>query len=173
MREQHPLTLVSDQSIEQPPSSEQREWTFSSEAESEQKAVDTFIAAISTLSFSQYRLIALKLAVAEAVRNALEHGNQFNPELVVRLQVQISPTTLLVRIADQGTSGVISEPPDLETKLAHPETKRGWGLQLISHIADRWQFANEATGHTIELVMNLDETPESEQTQVANESLPE
>jgi anti-sigma regulatory factor (Ser/Thr protein kinase) len=55
----------------------------------------------------------LKTAVSEATMNAMEHGNQYNPELPVEVTVRVSPLSLSVRITDYG--GEKKCPPHLRT----------------------------------------------------------
>lgn len=99
----------------------------------------------------------LKTAVAEGTLNAIEHGNQGRPELLVHIQVIQSDALLIVRITDQGSGANIPETtaPDLEAKLAGKEKPRGWGLFLIRNMVDEMNILNEAEHHTLELIYYL------------------
>jgi serine phosphatase RsbU (regulator of sigma subunit)/anti-sigma regulatory factor (Ser/Thr protein kinase) len=112
-------------------------------------------------AFTPRRLERLKTAVAEAVMNAIEHGNQYQPDQPVAIQVAVTSTTLLVRITDQGGAPALSEPaaPDLEAKLAETQTPRGWGLFLIKHLVDEMRVSSDASTHTVELVLRLEGEP--------------
>src|SRR5579863_1681059 len=91
--------------------------------------------------------------------NAMEHGNHYQPDVPVIIQVQASPTTLAVRISDQGEGPAVieSETPDLEAKLAELQTPRGWGLFLIKNLVDELYIINTDAHHTVELILNLEE----------------
>ncbi|MGC9522057.1 MAG: ATP-binding protein [Anaerolineae bacterium] len=57
---------------------------------------------------SAARLAGLQTAVAEAVMNAMEHGNHFCPELPVDVHVLSSTESLVVRITDRGSGPRVS-----------------------------------------------------------------
>src|SRR5258708_15932852 len=91
--------------------------------------------------------------------NAMEHGNKYQEDIPVTIEVQTSPTELSVRIQDQGGNAPIPdlEKPDIEAKLAELQTPRGWGLFLIKNLVDDVLITSDATHHTIELIMHLEE----------------
>ena len=98
----------------------------------------------------------LKTAVGEAVMNAIEHGNEFNPDLSVTVEVRVADAAVRVRISDHGGDKEIpdAETPDLEAKLAGDQTPRGWGLFLIEKMVDEVRSDRQNGTHTVELVMN-------------------
>ncbi|MFO7698330.1 MAG: ATP-binding protein [Anaerolineae bacterium] len=116
------------------------------------------------------RLEQLKTAVAEAVLNAMEHGNQYRPGSSVRVSVIVSGEALVVRIADQGVggprpwraglhaAGLQAQEPDLAAKLAGEQPPRGWGLFLIAQMTDDVRILNCEGEHIVELLWYLDET---------------
>jgi serine phosphatase RsbU (regulator of sigma subunit)/anti-sigma regulatory factor (Ser/Thr protein kinase) len=121
--------------------------------------------AVQALNLLPRQLEHLKTAVAEAAMNAMEHGNRYQPDVSVSIQVLASDSTLLVRITDQGGDGAIPEAqtPDLEAKLAGVESPRGWGLFLIKNLVDDMRVTSDATSHTIELIMGLEGAPHVDQ----------
>ena len=125
----------------------------------ERQAMEQVIQAVQELHLSTRRLEHLKTAVAEATMNAMEHGNHYQPDVPVVIQVQASATTLAVRISDQGEgpANIEAETPDLEAKLAELQTPRGWGLFLIKNLVDEMFIINNNSHHTIELIINLEE----------------
>ena len=125
----------------------------------ERQAMEQVAQAVQELNLPTRRLEQLKTAVAEATMNAMEHGNHYQPDVPVIIQVQASATTLAVRISDQGEGPAIieAETPDLEAKLAELQTPRGWGLFLIKNLVDEMNISNDDSHHTIELIINLEE----------------
>jgi serine phosphatase RsbU (regulator of sigma subunit)/anti-sigma regulatory factor (Ser/Thr protein kinase) len=125
----------------------------------ERQAMEQVAQAVQELHLSTRRLEHLKTAVAEATMNAMEHGNHYQPDVPVIIQVQASATTLAVRISDQGEgpADIEAETPDLEAKLAELQTPRGWGLFLIKNLVDEMFIINNNSHHTIELIINLEE----------------
>lgn len=108
------------------------------------------------------RLERLKTAVAEATMNAMEHGNRYQEDLLVEIQVLLSPVRLAVQITDHGGANPIPEPesPDIEAKLAGLQSPRGWGLYLIKNMVDDMNIhvgdaEHGGVHHTVELIFNL------------------
>jgi serine/threonine-protein kinase RsbW len=130
-----------------------------SEPGNERLAMEQVAEAVKGLDLPAQRLERLKTAVAEATMNAMEHGNRYQPEVPVKIQVLASDADLLVRITDQGGSPVPDpdkEVPDLEAKLEGLQSPRGWGLFLIKNMVDEMHITSDAVHHTIELVMHLE-----------------
>jgi serine phosphatase RsbU (regulator of sigma subunit)/anti-sigma regulatory factor (Ser/Thr protein kinase) len=149
----------------------QAEWTIPSEAGKERQAMEQVAEVVQSLPFSPERLANLKTAVAEATMNAIEHGNHYNPDKVVTLQVLTGTTAVAIRVGDQGEQEtadgetLIPETlvPDLEAKLAGLETPRGWGLFLIKNLVDELHIENNAHSHTVEMIMHYDLARSEEQ----------
>jgi serine phosphatase RsbU (regulator of sigma subunit)/anti-sigma regulatory factor (Ser/Thr protein kinase) len=122
----------------------------------ERVAIDRVVDVVVPLGLDLPRLENLKTAVGETVMNAIEHGNENNPELEVGVRVAASPSRLSVMVSDHGIDKEIPEAtaPDLEAKLAGEQTPRGWGLFLIERMVDEVKTAHENGHHIVELVMN-------------------
>jgi serine phosphatase RsbU (regulator of sigma subunit)/anti-sigma regulatory factor (Ser/Thr protein kinase) len=110
-----------------------------------------------SLSLSKARLDKLKTAVSEATMNAMEHGNQYRPNLPVEISVQTMSDRLSVFIKDYGSGAEIALPdaPDLDAKLAGLQSPRGWGLFLIKNMVDDMKISLNGEIHTIELILDL------------------
>ena len=124
----------------------------------ERQAMEKVAEFVSGLNLPNSRLEKLKTAVAEATMNAMEHGNKYDENLPVRIEIQTSSQELAVRITDEGGGppDVVSEPPDLLAKLAGEQSPRGWGLFLIKNMVDEMNVTRNEHFHTIELVLNLE-----------------
>jgi serine phosphatase RsbU (regulator of sigma subunit)/anti-sigma regulatory factor (Ser/Thr protein kinase) len=134
------------------------EFSLPSELGNECEATTQVVAAIQPLNLPDLRVQRLKTAVAEAIMNAIEHGNKKRPELPVFIQVLASPRALAVRISDHGGGGPIAhaEPPDLYAKLAGQQSPRGWGLFLIEKMVDEVHISSDEAHHTLELILYLE-----------------
>jgi anti-sigma regulatory factor (Ser/Thr protein kinase) len=120
--------------------------------------MENVASAVSGLGLPERTLEKLKTAVAEATMNAMEHGNNYRPEIPVEIQVWHLEECLLVRIVDRGSGPPPSpnaEVPDLEAKLEGAQTPRGWGLFLIRNMVDEMRVSGNPDHHTIELVIYL------------------
>jgi anti-sigma regulatory factor (Ser/Thr protein kinase) len=134
------------------------ELSIPSEPGNERRATEEVARAVSGLGLPERTLERLKTAVAEATMNAMEHGNRYNPEVPVKIQVWRLEECLLVRIIDRGSGPPPSpntEVPDLEAKLEGMQTPRGWGLFLIKNMVDDMRVSGNPDHHTIELVTYL------------------
>jgi len=133
----------------------------------EKQAMERVAEVVRPLHLSASRLANLETAVAEAVLNAMEHGNRSSPDKVVVLQVLASAISIVVRIRDQGDSEhqpiFSAEAPSLEAKLAERDTPRGWGLFLIKNLVDEVHATSDEHSHTVELIMHREGGSDSEQ----------
>lgn len=125
----------------------------------ERQAMEQVSSSVRGLEIPASQLEKLKTAVAEATMNAIEHGNQYQDDVPVQIEVLKSDGAVAVRITDQGGGQLIpqSETPDLEAKLAGEQSPRGWGLFLIQNMVDELNINSSETHHTMELVFYLTE----------------
>jgi anti-sigma regulatory factor (Ser/Thr protein kinase) len=121
----------------------------------EKQAMQRVAVAVEPLGLEANRLERLKTAVAEAVMNAMEHGNRYQQDLLVEIEVLAWPDRLVVRILDQGGETPIAtkEAPDLEAKLDGLQSPRGWGLFLIRNMVDEMHTRTDGEHHIVELVL--------------------
>jgi anti-sigma regulatory factor (Ser/Thr protein kinase) len=134
------------------------EWTVPSQPGNERMVMERVAGVVKALNLPARQLEQLKTAVAEATMNAMEHGNHYQVDVPVAIQVLTSQTALAIRIRDQGGSETIPDAtaPDLEAKLAELQTPRGWGLFLIKNMVDDMNVTSDETHHTIELIVYLE-----------------
>jgi anti-sigma regulatory factor (Ser/Thr protein kinase) len=136
-----------------------KETTLASVPDNERRAMEWVAEGVQTLHLSPDQRANLKTAVAEVVMNAMEHGNHYQPESPVVLQILVSTTSVVVRIRDQGEGELhpvaVSDVPNLEAKLAELETPRGWGLFLIKNLVDEMREINEGHSHTVEVALHF------------------
>lgn len=122
----------------------------------EREVIANVEASLTPLGLPQKRIEQLKTAVAEATMNAMEHGNHYEPDKPVRIDVRASGAAIAVRIRDHGGDEPIPEAhtPDIEAKLAELQTPRGWGLFLIKSLVDDMRVSSAEGFHTVELIFN-------------------
>jgi anti-sigma regulatory factor (Ser/Thr protein kinase) len=135
------------------------DFTLASEPGNERPAMEKVAEAVKELPLSGQRLARLKTAVAEATMNAMEHGNRYDPDVSVNIQVWLLKDRLLVRIIDRGSgplSSLKAQGPNLEAKLEDAQTARGWGVFLIERMVDEVRVSGNPDHHTVELVMRLE-----------------
>ncbi len=134
------------------------EWTVPSQPGNERQVMERVAEDVKPFHLPARRLEEIKTAVAETTMNAMEHGNHYQAEVPVVIQVLASKTALAIRIRDQGGSKPIpaAREPDLEAKLAELQTARGWGLFLIKNMVDELNVTSDETHHTVELIIYLE-----------------
>ncbi len=134
------------------------DFSLPSEPGNEREAMERIADAVRELGLDRRNLERLKTAVAEATMNAMEHGNDYQPEVPVDVRVLASAEDLSVLITDRGGDPVPAAgagAPDLEAKLEGLQTPRGWGLFLIRNMVDEMNVTADDVHHTVELVLHL------------------
>ena len=91
------------------------------------------------------------IAVTEAVNNAINHGNQNNPDKFVNIGFQNSDKQLIFSISDEGNGFDYLGLPD-PTDPANIEKISGRGVFLMKNLADSIEF--EHNGQTVKLAFN-------------------
>lgn len=138
------------------------EFTVASEPGNERLAADQIAQALTEagIHLPARRLERLKTAVAEATMNAMEHGNHYQADVpvVVQLLTAEAGSAIAIRIIDEGggQQTAIPDAPDLDAKLAGSQSPRGWGLFLIQNMVDEMKLSSDETHHTIELILHLE-----------------
>ena len=122
----------------------------------ERAAMERVAEAVDVLDLMPSRLDDLRTAVAEAVMNAVEHGNAGRDDLPVEVRVTAGDDTVVVEVTDHGAGEALPDTvaePDLDAKLRGEQSPRGWGLFLIRELIDDLQVHPNGAGHTISLVL--------------------
>ena len=103
------------------------------------------------------RIEDLKTMVAEAAINAMLHGNKGRPDARVTVSMNCQDDILNVTVMDEG-DGIKEFPPkpDIEKIIAELESPVGFGLFLISQLADQVEF-NQVTdgGHVVKMAIKM------------------
>jgi serine/threonine-protein kinase RsbW len=99
------------------------------------------------------RIEDLKLAVSEAVNNAIDHGNRRESAKLVEVIFALDAEKLEVQIRDEG-SGV--ERIDFSRKVVEDENldkgmHRGFGMYLISALVDNYEVTSSRSGTVMTL----------------------
>ena len=107
------------------------------------------------------RIEDLKLAVSEAVNNAIDHGNQREVAKLVEVMFVLDHDKLEVRISDQG-HGV--EQPDFSRRIIEAQNldsgmHRGFGLYLLSALVDDYELRSSQHGTVLTLRLYRKDMP--------------
>src|SRR5439155_14762337 len=82
--------------------------------------------------YSDHEIFGIKLALEEALVNAIKHGNNMDRAKKVRVAYRISTDRFDVLIADEGTGFDPKDVPD-PTAVENLERPCGRGLMLMRH----------------------------------------
>ncbi len=87
----------------------------------------------------------LIIAVSELISNAMEHGNRFNPNLFVNINIEVVSRAVVVRVRDYGRGFDADH-------LANPLEKKnlfkteGRGIFITRHLIDHLEFIHHIDG---------------------------
>lgn len=92
------------------------------------------------------------IAITEAVNNAIQHGNKYDKEKIVRLTFLSGPSEVSFIIEDEGSGFDYHKLPDPTSSdnLLKPD---GRGIFLMKHLCDVLKFENQ--GKKVEMVFYL------------------
>ena len=109
------------------------------------------------IGFSADRIEDIKSVVAEAVINAMQHGNKERRDARVTVTMVFKNHTLQISVTDSG-SGITELPtkPDIDRIIENLDPAVGFGTFIIRQLADKVEF-NEMTdgGHVVRMNINL------------------
>jgi serine/threonine-protein kinase RsbW len=116
-------------------------------------ACEKACAVAELIDMSPDRVDEVRMAVVEAVINAIEHSGAEDDRLQVRIAVlgeDGEPQTLRITVQDHGV-GFDPEKlvePRIEEKIT-ASSKRGWGLQIIEGLMDSVRVESSARGTAV------------------------
>ena len=95
--------------------------------------------------FSEREIFGIKLALEEALVNAIKHGNRLDRNKMVRVTYYVRADEFHIRISDEGKGFDPEDVPD-PTDIENLERPCGRGLLLMRHYMNEVQFP--APGNT-------------------------
>src|SRR4051812_23842281 len=109
--------------------------------------------ALHASRFSEHDVFSIKLAVEEALVNAIKHGNQMDPGKQVHVSYRISPERFDIRITDEGPGFNPEDVPD-PTAPENLERPCGRGLLLIRGFMTSVEYVGRGNVVTMSKVRN-------------------
>jgi len=94
---------------------------------------------LKTTEFSEKEIFSIKLALEEALVNAIKHGNNFDRSKKVRIAYNVHPERFDIVITDEGTGFDPSDVPD-PTAVENLERPCGRGLMLMRYYMSEVSF---------------------------------
>ena len=112
------------------PVHEQFEVFIPSDTEAGQAVQERIVSRLESLEYSMRDVFGVRLALEEALVNAIKHGNGLDPDKTVRVNCLIEDDLLRVEIEDQGPGFNMGDVPD-PTAEENLERPCGRGIMLI------------------------------------------
>jgi serine/threonine-protein kinase RsbW len=104
-----------------------------------QGAEEKLLEEVARFGYTEAATFAIKLALEEAINNAIKHGNRYDPNKVVDLTFQVGPDKAVVTVTDQGDGfdpGSLADP----TADENLEKPTGRGVMLMQAYMDEVRF---------------------------------
>lgn len=106
---------------------------------------------------SEHDIFSIKLALEEALVNAIKHGNQMDRAKKVRVSYQLFANRFDVQITDEGSGFDPSEVPD-PTAFENLERPCGRGLMLMRHYMTEVAFNQRGNSVTMSKVFRREDS---------------
>src|SRR5262245_26357400 len=107
------------------------------EARRVQEAIESLL---QTGPFTDHEIFGIKLAIEEALVNAIKHGNQMDRAKKVRITYTLQAQLFEIHIADEGPGFDPADVPD-PTAIENLERPCGRGLMLMKHYMSEVAFS--------------------------------
>jgi len=127
---------------------------IASRAEASREVQDAILEQMPRLGWGEHDVFSVRLAMEEALINAIKHGNHYDPNKQVRILCGISEKMIRIEIEDQGKGFDLAAVPD-PTDPENLESPCGRGIMLMRGFMSRVEF-NE-TGNRV--VLEKDASP--------------
>jgi serine/threonine-protein kinase RsbW len=105
------------------------------------KVKERIIEAMAECGFNNRSSFAVRLAVEEALANAIKHGNKHDPNKKVHVEATVTPRRIEVIIEDQGNGFERHHVPD-PRKEENLDKCSGRGVFLIESYMDKVEWTN-------------------------------
>jgi serine/threonine-protein kinase RsbW len=130
------------------------EMTVAGTSDEGQRAQQQLLDCMSRHAWDERSAFGVKLALEEALVNAIKHGNRSDPSKTIHVCYEVSPHEVRVRITDQGEGFDPGDVPD-PTLPENLEKPSGRGLMLMRAYMSSVEFTENGT--CVCMVKNRDE----------------
>jgi serine/threonine-protein kinase RsbW len=127
---------------------EEFEVVIPSDTSAGQSVQDRIIKFLEELSYEERDVFGVRLAIEEALVNAIKHGNQMDPSKTVRIACRIGVQKVRIEIEDQGPGFHPEDVPD-PTADENLERPCGRGIMLMRAFMSTVEY--NSTGNRVVL----------------------
>jgi len=104
-----------------------------------QELQERIIAVLESLNYPPRDVFGVRLALEEALVNAIKHGNRMDPEKRVQVECRINSTQIRIEIEDEGKGFRLEDVPD-PTQDGNLERPCGRGIMLMRHFLNTVEY---------------------------------
>ena len=106
------------------------------------------------LGFARDTVDEMRLAIIEAVINAIEHSKSTERKIFITFGLNPKKRQITIIIQDYGTGfdPEAVETPDIVKKMRKGSYKRGWGLKLMHSMMDEVKIHSSAKGTQVTMI---------------------
>ncbi|MCH7990018.1 MAG: ATP-binding protein [Planctomycetes bacterium] len=142
---------------------EEFEVRIPSETEAGQQILRRIIQLLERLGFPAKDVFGVRLALDEALVNAIKHGNRMDSEKSVRIACQVSNEKVRIEIEDEGSGFDWNHLPD-PTDLENLEKPCGRGVMLMRAFLNGVEYNEQGNCVILEKLKGVDvETDDSDE----------
>jgi serine/threonine-protein kinase RsbW len=103
---------------------------------------------MSEIGITQENYGKILVSTLEAVNNAIVHGNKFEKEKIVDVEISFKNERLKIKISDEGRGFIPDEVPD-PTIPQNLEALNGRGIFLMSKLSDEIKYSKRGNAVTM------------------------
>jgi serine/threonine-protein kinase RsbW len=120
---------------------------------------ERIIGSLETQEYSPRDVFHVRLALEEAIVNAIKHGNRMDPEKSVHIVWEVDETHVKIAIEDQGEGFDVSDVPD-PTDEENLDKPGGRGIMLMRSFMSEVGYND--SGNILTMEKNRDEPDEDD-----------
>ncbi|MCA9004751.1 MAG: ATP-binding protein [Planctomycetaceae bacterium] len=139
-------------------SDEHFEVTIPSDTSEGQAVQARIVEALEVREYPEKDVFSVRLALEEALVNAIKHGNRMSPDKSVEIQCWISDERVRVEIQDEGEGFDRSHVPD-PTLLENLERPCGRGIMLMGAFMNLIEYNEQGNKVTLEKIKGVAPKP--------------
>ena len=134
--------MLVEESCEVNPDHVQFDVVIPSKYEAGQAIIERIMAVVEQASFTSRDRFGIRLALDEAVTNAIKHGNKLSPDKSVYVRFRLDESGVWMEIEDEGSGFRPEEVPDPTTD-ENLERPSGRGLMLMREFMSRIEYSDK------------------------------
>lgn len=115
------------------------EHVIPSRTEESRRIQDEILEQMQRLQWGEHDVFSVRLAMEEALINAIKHGNHYDPGKQVQITCCMSPDLIRLEVEDQGRGFDLASVPD-PTDPDNLESPCGRGIMLMRSFMSKVEF---------------------------------